>query len=68
MIGKEGASNGYIRMVSSSGPIDNYVKGVHLGSRAAGSIGDVEVQGLQTYFSPAMGAYVPGSVITISGR
>ncbi len=68
VIGKEGASNGYIRMVSSSGPIDNYVKGVHLGSRTAGSIGDVEVQGLQTYFSPAMGAYVPGSVITISGR
>lgn len=68
VIGKEGASNGYIRMVSSSGPIDTYVKGVHLGSRTAGSIGDVEVQGLQTYFSPAMGTYVPGSIITISGR
>lgn len=68
VIGKEGANNGYIRMVSSSGPIDNYVKGVHLGSRTAGSIGDVEVQGLQTYFSPAMGTYVPGSIITISGR
>ncbi|MEG0197428.1 MAG: pilus assembly protein FilA, partial [Acinetobacter sp.] len=68
VVGKEGASNGYIRMISSSGPIDNYVKGVHLGSRTAGSIGDVEVQGLQTYFSPAMGTYVPGSVITISGR
>lgn len=68
VIGKEGANNGYIRMVSSSGPIDNYVKGVHLGSRTAGSIGDVEVQGLQTYFSPAMGTYIPGSIITISGR
>ena len=68
VVGKEGASNGYIRMISSSGPIDTYVKGVHLGSRTAGSIGDVEVQGLQTYFSPAMGTYVPGSVITISGR
>ena len=55
-------------MISSSGPIDTYVKGVHLGSRTAGSIGDVEVQGLQTYFSPALGSYVPGSVITISGR
>ena len=68
VVGKEGASNGYIRMISSSGPIDTYVKGVHLGSRTAGSIGDVEVQGLQTYFSPALGSYVPGSVITISGR
>ena len=68
VIGKEGTNNGYIRMVSSSGPIDNYVKGIHLGSRTAGSIGDVEVQGLQTYFSPAAGTYVPGSIITISGR
>ncbi|OTG65744.1 pilus assembly protein FilA [Acinetobacter sp. ANC 4470] len=68
VIGKEGTNNGYIRMVSSSGPIDNYVKGIHLGSRTAGSIGDVEVQGLQTYFSPAQGTYVPGSIITISGR
>ncbi|SDY66431.1 putative pilus system protein FilA [Acinetobacter kyonggiensis] len=68
VMGKDDASNGYIRMVSSSGPIDTYVKGVHLGSRTAGSIGDVEVQGLQTYFSPALGSYVPGSIITISGR
>ena len=68
VMGKDDASNGYIRMISSSGPIDTYVKGVHLGSRTAGSIGDVEVQGLQTYFSPAMGTYVPGSIITISGR
>ena len=68
VVGKEGASNGYIRMISSSGPIDTYVKGVHLGSSTAGSIGDVEVQGMQTYFSPAMGTYVPGAVITISGR
>ncbi len=68
VIGKEGASNGYIRMVSSSGPIDNYVKGVHLGSRTAGSIGDVEVQGLQTYYSPSIGVYNQGAVITIAGR
>lgn len=68
VMGKDDASNGYIRMISSSGPIDTYVKGIHLGSKAAGSIGDVEVQGLQTYFSPALGSYVPGSVITISGR
>ena len=67
-IGAEGANNGYLRIISSSGPVDNYVKGVHLGSQGAASIGDVEVQGLQTYYSPAMGAYTPGAVITISGH
>lgn len=66
--GKDGTNNGYIQMVSNSGPIDNYVKGVHLGSRAAGSIGDIEVQGLQTYYSPSLGVYNPGSVITISSK
>ncbi|OTG80594.1 pilus assembly protein FilA [Acinetobacter sp. ANC 5054] len=66
--GKAGTNNGYIQMVSNSGPIDNYVKGIHLGSRDAGSIGDIEVQGLQTYYSPAMGSYLPGSVITISSK
>jgi hypothetical protein len=68
VIGAEGANNGYLRIISSSGPVDNYVKGVHLGSQGAASIGDVEVQGLQTYYSPAMGAYTPGAVITISGH
>ena len=68
VLGKSAANDGFLRIVSTSGPIDTYVKGIHLGSRDAGSIGDVEVQGLQTYFSPAMGTYVPGSVITISGR
>ena len=66
--GAEGTSKGYIQMVSNSGPIDNYVKGVHLGSRTAGSIGDIEVQGLQTYYSPSLGVYNPGSVITISSN
>ncbi|WP_180021449.1 DUF6160 family protein [Acinetobacter sp. YH16044] len=66
--GKDGTSNGYIQMVSNSGPIDNYVKGVHLGSRDAGSIGDIEVQGLQTFYSPDMGVYNQGSVITISSK
>ena len=66
--GKEGTNNGYIQMVSNSGPIDNYVKGVHLGSKDAGSIGDIEVQGLQTFYSPAMGVYNQGSVITISSK
>ncbi len=68
VFGKEGTSNGYIQMVSNSGPIDNYVKGVHLGSRDAGSIGDIEIQGLQTYYSPSLGVYTPGSVITISSK
>lgn len=68
VIGEEGANKGYIRMISTSGAHDTYVKGVHLGSRNATSIGDVEVQGMQTYFSPAAGVYMPGAVITISGH
>ena len=68
VIGEEGANKVYIRMISTSGAHDTYVKGVHLGSRDAASIGDVEVQGMQTYFSPAAGVYMPGAVITISGH
>jgi hypothetical protein len=44
-----------------------YIKGVHLGSQAAASIGDVEVQGLQTYYFNGT-ANVQGSMITISGH
>ncbi|QEK36703.1 putative pilus system protein FilA [Acinetobacter johnsonii] len=68
VIGEEGANKGYIRMISASGAHDTYVKGVHLGSRNAASIGDVEVQGLQTYYSTAPGSYTQGAVITISGH
>ena len=68
VIGKDNTSKGYLRMVSSSGPIDTYVSGVYLGSKEVGSIGDIEVQGLQTYYSPSIGQYEKGSVITISGR
>ena len=72
VMGKDNTSKGYLRMVSSSGPIDTYVSGVYLGSKEAGSkvgsIGDIEVQGLQTYYSPSIGQYTAGSVITISGR
>ena len=68
VIGEEGANKGYIRMISTSGAHDTYVKGVHLGSRNAASIGDVEVQGLQTYYTPAAGVYTKGAVITISGH
>ncbi|WP_075168004.1 putative pilus system protein FilA [Acinetobacter indicus] len=59
---------GYIQMISHSGAKDHYVQGVHLGSRDAASIGDVEIQGMQTYFSPAAGQYAPGAIITIRGH
>ncbi|OTG70678.1 pilus assembly protein FilA [Acinetobacter sp. ANC 4169] len=68
VMGKSAANNGFIRIVSTSGAHDNYVAGIHLGSRDAASIGDVEVQGMQTYFSPAAGVYVPGAIITIAGH
>lgn len=61
--------NGFLRIVNDDAKgIDTYVKGVHLGSAAAASIGDIEVQGLRTYYSPAQGQFVPGSVITVSGH
>ncbi|MGD9699929.1 MULTISPECIES: putative pilus system protein FilA [unclassified Acinetobacter] len=68
VFGEEGANKGYVRIVSTSGAHDNYVKAIHLGSKTAASIGDVEVQGMQTYFSPAQGQYVPGAIITIRGH
>ncbi|WP_180064748.1 DUF6160 family protein [Acinetobacter sp. YH12095] len=68
VIGKEGTNNGYIRIVSTGGAKDNYVAGIHLGSKGAASIGDMEVQGLQTYFSPDAGVYTKGAIITISGH
>lgn len=68
VFGEEGADKGYVRIVSTSGAHDNYVKGIHLGSRDAASIGDIEVQGMQTYFSPAQGQYAPGAIITIRGH
>lgn len=72
VIGEQGANKGYLRIITGSGAstpkTDMYIKGIHLGSATAGSIGDVEVQGMQTYYSPSAGVYVPGSVITISGH
>lgn len=68
VFGEEGADKGYVRIVSTSGAHDNYIKGIHLGSKTAASIGDMEVQGMQTYFSPAQGVYVPGAIITIRGH
>ncbi|MFV5454500.1 DUF6160 family protein [Acinetobacter sp. YH12120] len=71
IIGKDDASNGYIQIISHGGAKDNYVKGIKLGSRDAASIGDMEVQGLQTYYGgntlqPA--GYTQGAKITISGH
>lgn len=71
VVGKEDTNNGYLRIVTGSGATtpktDMYIKGVHLGSQTAASIGDVEVQGMQTYYFNGT-ANVPGSVITISGH
>ncbi|ENX17782.1 hypothetical protein F895_00930 [Acinetobacter sp. CIP 64.2] len=60
-----GAKDGYLRIVSQSpaNGSDIYIKGVHLGSANAGSIGDVEIQGLKTTYSGGNGA-----AITISGH
>lgn len=68
VFGEQGADKGYVRIVSTSGAHDTYVKGIHLGSQTAASIGDMEVQGMQTYFSPALGQYTPGAIITIRGH
>ena len=68
VFGEEGTDKGYVRIVSTSGAHDTYVKGIHLGSKTAASIGDMEVQGMQTYFSPAQGVYMTGAIITISGH
>ncbi|WP_159138547.1 MULTISPECIES: DUF6160 family protein [unclassified Acinetobacter] len=68
VFGESAANDGFIRIVSTSGAHDNYVQGIHLGSRNAASIGDMEVQGMQTYYSPAPQVYVPGAIITISGH
>lgn len=71
VVGKEDTNNGYLRIVTGSGATtpktDMYIKGVYLGSQTAGSIGDVEVQGMQTYYFNGT-TNVPGSVITISGH
>ncbi|MCU4391611.1 pilus assembly protein FilA [Acinetobacter courvalinii] len=71
VVGKDDTSNGYLRIITGSGAstpaTDVYIKGVHLGSKEAKSIGDVEVQGLQTYYNNGT-ANVKGSMITISGH
>lgn len=63
--------NGYLQVITGSGAstpkTDIYVSSVKLGSAAAGSIGDVEVQGMQTYYNVGAGD-VAGTRITISGH
>ena len=60
----------HIRIVSNdTGAKDQYIQGIHLGNRnATSSIGDMEVQGLQTFYSPAPLTYTKGAIITISGH
>ena len=60
----------HIRIVSNdTGAKDQYIQGIHLGNREArSSIGDMEVQGLQTFYSQAQGSYTKGAIITISGH
>ncbi|ENX55173.1 MULTISPECIES: DUF6160 family protein [Acinetobacter] len=70
--GPSAANNGFLKIVTgtTSPGTDVYIKGVHLGSAAAASIGDVEVQGMRTYYNPthAFGADTMGTAITISGH
>jgi hypothetical protein len=70
VIGKSSDTDkGYLRIVNEDEVgVDTYVRGIRLGSASAGSIGDVEIQGLRTYYSPSLGQYTAGSVLTVSGR
>jgi len=45
---------------------DIYIKGIHLGSSSVGSIGDVEISGVKTFYGAA--GTTAGSQITISGH
>ncbi|MCY6411679.1 pilus assembly protein FilA [Acinetobacter sp. VNH17] len=70
---------GYLQIATGSGAAysatsvaatdsqDVYIKGVHLGSATAASIGDVEIQGLATYYG-ATGSQKAGALIKISGH
>ncbi|MCH7384214.1 DUF6160 family protein [Acinetobacter dispersus] len=81
VVGKSGATNataGYLQIVGGKTAQDIYINGVYLGSKNGGSattrgtnaIGDVEVQGLQTYYNPThtAGGDIKGAAITISGH
>ena len=61
-----GANNGYLKIDTMKTATDAYIKGVHLGSATAGSIGDIEVQNMQV-FNGAAGT-TAGAIIKISGH
>lgn len=68
-LGDKVAKAAHLRIVSNdTGAKDHYIQGIHLGNRSAASIGDVEVQGMQTYYSAVPQEYTKGAVITISGH
>lgn len=60
------ANDGYLQINTMKTASDIYIKGVHLGSATAGSIGDIEVQGLNVYNGAA--GTTPGAIIKISGH
>jgi len=59
-----GDNTGYLQINTMKTASDAYIKGVHLGSASAGSIGDIEVQGLNVYNGAA--GTTPGAIIKIS--
>ncbi|WP_075175512.1 putative pilus system protein FilA [Acinetobacter indicus] len=68
-LGDKVAKAAHLRIVSNdTGAKDHYIQGIHLGNRSAASIGDMEVQGMQTYYSAVPQEYTKGAVITISGH
>ena len=70
--GTNAANDGYLQIITGSGTTtpatDMYVSTVRLGSSAAASIGDIEVQGLQTYYMTSPSDMIQGAKITISGH
>ena len=61
-----GDNTGYLQINTMKTATDAYVAGVRLGSATAGSIGDIEVQGLNVYNGAA--GTTPGAIIKISGH
>ena len=68
VVGESGAAanDGYLQINTMKTATDAYVAGVRLGSATAGSIGDIEVQGLNVYNGAA--GTTPGAIIKISGH
>ena len=61
-----GDNKGYLKINTMKTSTDAYIKGVHLGSATAGSIGDIEVQGLNVFNGPL--GTTAGAIIKISGH